>query len=66
MLISGKIATIGVTCSTMANGKNDISTHFDCAKSTASPTPPITASASPKKVIFSVKTSDPNSSGASV
>ena len=65
MLISGKIATIGVTCSTMANGKNDISTHFDCANSTASPTPPMTASSRLRKVILSVTSSEPNSSGAS-
>src|SRR4051812_5547653 len=66
MLISGKIATIGVTCSTIANGKNDISTHFDWVNSTASPTPPTTASNRLRKVMRKVKNSEPNSSGASV
>jgi hypothetical protein len=32
---------IGVTCSTTAYGKKLISIHFDCAKSSARPTPPI-------------------------
>jgi hypothetical protein len=66
MLISGKIATIGVTCKTMAKGKNDISTHFDWVNRIARPTPPNTASSRLRKVMRSVTSSDENSSARSV
>ena len=52
--ISGAIATIGVTCSTMANGNRHNSTHLFKANSMASATPPTTASNNAPKVIFMV------------
>ncbi len=66
MLISGKMATIGVTWRITANGKNDISTHRDWANSTARPTPPATASARLRKVILSVTQSEEKSSARSL
>ena len=52
------MATMGVTCMTTAKGKIERSIHFDCANSSARPTPPMTAASRPSAVIVNVTSSD--------
>ena len=65
MMISGAIATMGVTCRTTAKGNSDNSMMRDCAKRIANASPKIAATDSAKKVIFSVINSDTESDAQS-
>ena len=58
MMISGAIATTGVTCRITAKGNNTRSNARDSALAIASRPPPSAAAASAARVILRVKTSD--------
>jgi hypothetical protein len=58
MMMSGAIATTGVTCRITAYGKKDSSIHFDCANSTAISTPSTVAAVSAASVIRIVTMSE--------
>src|SRR5215475_2485587 len=60
MMMSGAMATIGVTCRTMAYGNSDSSTHCDSENSTASRPPTTTAASSASSVMPSVTSSEGN------
>ena len=62
MMISGAIATIGVTCSRIAYGKRLASTSRLCANSSAIATPATIASASAASAMESVTPSESSSS----
>ena len=55
------MATMGVTCSTTAKGKNERSTQRQRAKSRASRPPPTTAAISASKVMRNVTSMEANS-----
>src|SRR6185312_39240 len=65
MMMSGAIATIGVTCSRIAYGRNDASIQRLCANASAIATPATTASANAASAIDSVTHSDAASSARS-
>src|SRR6185312_6917207 len=62
MMMSGAIATTGVTCSSTAYGKKLTSTQRLCTKRNATTVPTSTAMKNAPKVIFSVTSSEPKSS----
>jgi hypothetical protein len=66
MMMSGAIATIGVTCSSTAYGKRLISIQRLCTKSSAAATPSSVASASATSAMPSVTPSERRSSARSV
>ena len=65
MMISGAIATTGVTCNRIAYGNRLASISGLCTNSNAIATPSTVASANASNVIFSVASRLPNSNGAS-
>src|SRR6516162_201310 len=66
MMMSGAIATIGVTWRTIAYGKSDSSSHFDCVNTIASVRPTTTAAVSAASEIDSVIQSDDESDAQSL
>src|SRR3954453_12122737 len=61
MMISGAIATTGVTCRITAYGNSDFSSHFDCVKTIASDTPTTIAAINAANVMRSVMSSEAES-----